>query len=60
MAHHYSVMYIFVIIDIQQLKLGRPKQYIEYNKQMLSKFGTDSSIDTILKKVQAIGGQIEL
>jgi len=41
---------------IQQLKLGRPKQYIEYHKQLLSEFGTDGNIDTILKKVSALGG----
>ena len=39
-----------------QLKLGRPKQYIEYQKQLLSEFGSDGNIDTILKKVEAMGG----
>ena len=27
-----------------QLKLGRPKQYIEYNKQLLSEIGTDKNL----------------
>ena len=40
----------------KQLKLGRPKQYIEYHKQLLSEFGSDQHIDTILRKVQALGG----
>ena len=38
------------------MKLGRPKQYIEYHKQLLSEFGSDQHIETILKKVQAMGG----
>lgn len=41
---------------MQQLKLGRPKQYIEYHKQLLSEFGSDGNIDTILRKVAAMGG----
>jgi splicing factor U2AF subunit len=38
-----------------QLKLGRPKQYIEYNKQLLSEMGTDRNLETILKKVASLG-----
>ena len=38
------------------MKLGRPKQYIEYQKQLLNEFGSDSNIDTILRKVEAMGG----
>lgn len=41
------------------MKLGRPKQYIEYHKQLLSEFGSDGNIDTILRKVQAMGGFVE-
>lgn len=37
------------------MKLGRPKQYIEYNKQLLSEMGTDKNLETILKKVEALG-----
>ena len=42
------------------MKLGRPKQYIEYHKQLLSEFGSDGNIDTILRKVEAMGGYGEL
>ena len=44
---------------IKQLKLGRPKQYIEYQKQLLSEFGSDGNIDTIIRKVEAMGGFAE-
>ena len=36
--------------------MGRPKQYIEYQKQLLSEFGSDGNIDTIIRKVEAMGG----
>ncbi len=39
--------------------MGRPKQYIEYHKQLLSEFGTDGNIDTIMRKVLALGGFTE-
>ena len=41
---------------MQQLKLGRPKQYIEYQKQLLNELGSDGNIDTIIRKVEAMGG----
>lgn len=41
-----------------QLKLGRPKQYIEYNKTLLSEMGTDRNLETILKKVAALGAEV--
>lgn len=40
-----------------QLKLGRPKQYLEYNKQLMNDMGSDADIDNILRKVEAIGKQ---
>lgn len=53
MVHRFMATYQFYAI--KQLKLGRPKQYIEYNKQLLSEYGSDGNIDTILKKVRAMG-----
>lgn len=38
-----------------QLKLGRPKQYLEYNKQLMTDMGGDGDLDGILKQVAAMG-----
>lgn len=38
-----------------QLKLGRPKQYLEYNKQLMSDIGSDGDVDNILKRIAALG-----
>jgi splicing factor U2AF subunit len=35
--------------------LGRPKQYIEYNKILLSEMGTDRNLESILKRVAGMG-----
>lgn len=40
-----------------QLKLGRPKQYLEYIKLLMNDMGSDGDIDGVLKKVEAIGVQ---
>ena len=43
-----------------QLKLGRPKQYLEYNKQLLSELGADGDLDGILKQISALVPQEEI
>lgn len=40
-----------------QLKLGRPKQYLEYNKQLMSDLGSDGDVDNILKRIAALGSE---